>query len=342
MNLQERYKEADFLQSWHIEAAQQFFCDHPRGAIAEFIHDNMLTCHIGRTAFQALVHTPLDPSDRIIVMPTGYGTGLNEQSVARAMAIREQVDPHATLAMQGNMSPMYYANNFSPEEEKILDKGDFGPMRDRLNAVFEVVQRRLPDATAAYVGSSLGGALVGSALGHADEMVLEAEAAIVVDPANITERNRSILVRAFAHDVGEMTQVGMAQFPRKWWLQEPKEGVVPYRDIKDRIAIGGVAHYVRRYILRTRSDTGSWRRISWRRQRTFVLCMHGRSIPAFLPTWQTWLLLRQCKQVIIYYIGRSALPTNACATVLRSMLHCRQRCLNRPWDYLYIQGGNVQ
>ena len=217
--LGERYKEAHFFEQRHVEASEQFLQNHSRYSAQKLASENMVTYHLGGRAFELLVHTPPDPSDQAIVVPTGYAMGIGTYSALRAMAIRELVDPHATLIVQGNMSPAHTVNNFSAHEEGMLMEGDFAPMRDRLNVVLEALQAKLPDVSVAYSGGSLGAAVVGAVLGSANTMVLPTNGGTIIDPANIAERSVIDLGAAFAVDLTEMSRVGMENFTRDWWLQ---------------------------------------------------------------------------------------------------------------------------
>lgn len=219
-SLRQRYRKADFLQPRHVEVAQRFVSDWTQSRVEAFTADNITTCHLGETAFQLLIHTPSDPSDQVIAVPTGYGTGLGVNALVRAMTVREAVDPHATLLVQGNASPFYLTNNFSPGEEDTLEQGDFAPMRARLNVGLKDISGRLPDANVAYVGGSLGAAVVGSALGHAEEMALQSNGGTIVDPANIMLRERARLAADFTQDLGEMALAGASNYSLDWWLQD--------------------------------------------------------------------------------------------------------------------------
>lgn len=221
--LQELYSEADFLQPEHVEKTQRFIKNWTRASVSEFTENNMNTYHLGQKIVHMLVHTPHDPSDQVIVVPGGYATGHNPEAVIRAMAIREVVDPHATLLYQANVSPTYLANNFSNGEEQLLDQGDLKPMRDRINLGLDEISRRLPDARAAYSGGSFGGGVAGSVLGHAGEMMLGTNGGTIVDPANITSRNLAQLSSDYLLDLPEMTTIGRSNFHWRWWRPSAPE-----------------------------------------------------------------------------------------------------------------------
>ncbi len=235
------YKEADFLQPEHVEAMEKFQRDWPLYTIGALVADNHVTHHLGETAFQTLLHIPADPSDQVIAVPMGYGTGFKPTSIARAIAIRDIVDPHAALVVQTNMGKNYKANNFSASEVEVLKRGDFTPMRDRLNVALENVASMLPDAKVAYAGGSLGAAVVASVLGRNQAMVLGSNGGTIVDPANVEDRNFLMLGSDYVRDAFETVAVGASNFSFEWI----KESLVAPRDIsrpaRPTLEVGKVA-----------------------------------------------------------------------------------------------------
>lgn len=210
---QERYPEADFFLPEHTETVDRFLADWSKARLGEFVENNTLEHKLGERAFKALLHTPANPSDQVIVVPTGFGVGPNVDSVVQAAIIRESVDPHATLVVAGNTSPV---NNFSASEGKALRSGDLGPMSDRVNVVLDGVRQDLPDAKVAVSGASLGAGVAGAMLRRHEGMALPINAATIIEPASIKNRGLWSLGYDFIRSFGDMEEVFHANFPDGW------------------------------------------------------------------------------------------------------------------------------
>jgi pimeloyl-ACP methyl ester carboxylesterase len=165
------YPEAEsLLPSEDVVAVEDFLRGKSREGLKDWANDpSRLVVHeLGGQAYRMVVDRPDDASDRTIVVPGEFANGLHGTAIARAMVIREMVDPSATLVMQPSSSFDEDNMNFSSEERNRLRGGDSSPMVDRLRATLE---HHDVDSDVVLYGPSQGAVLASGYAAHPDTQI---------------------------------------------------------------------------------------------------------------------------------------------------------------------------
>lgn len=212
----------------------------PLGALAERASQGVVHLRLpGGDTFRAFVDTPSGyeaDSHPTIAIAGEAGNGLmgasaktlNVGVVARSLALRDAIDPHARVAVLPNNTIGEPNLAFSRDEHRQLTRGSLAPYRHRLETLVGEA-----DGPVYGFGPSQGAAIMGDYAAYPDTRI---QALSVLEAPNVVDRSLLAVGQAFGRDGSHFTEVFQANTD-----DEPTEAV--NRHIQNAIGSRGMARF---------------------------------------------------------------------------------------------------